>query len=62
MQSRRHRRAASRFFRNLLKEQGGERRRLITDRLRSDAAAHRTRQYETKRADRSHQPTRQRER
>ncbi len=71
VQSRRNRRAAARFFRKLLKGQGREPRRLITDKLRSYAAAHRTampsvihstRQYENNRAEVSHQPTRQRER
>ena len=71
VQSRRDRRAAARFFRKLLKGQGRESRRLITDKLRSYAAAHRTvmpsvvhstRQYENNRAEVSHQPTRQRER
>ena len=41
VQSRRNRRAASRFFRQLLKGQGRGPRRLITDKLRSYAAAHR---------------------
>ncbi len=71
VQSRRNRRAATRFFRKLLKGQGREPRRLITDKLRSYSAAHRTvmplvihstRQYENNRAEVSHQPTRQRER
>ena len=71
VQSRRDRLAAARFFRKLLKGQGREPRRLITDKLRSDSAAHRTvmpsvvhstRQYENNRAEVSHQPTRQRER
>ena len=71
VQSRRNRRAAERFFRKLLKRQGCEPRRLITDKLRSYSAAHRivmpsvihsTRQYENNRAEVSHQPTRQRER
>ena len=71
VQSRRDRRAAARFFRKLLKGQGREPRRLITDKLRSYAAArrtvmpsviHSTRQYENNRAEVSHQPTRQRER
>ncbi len=71
VQSRRDRRAATRFLRKLLKGQGREPRRLITDKLRSYAAAHRivmpsvvhsTRQYENNRAEVSHQPTRQRER
>ena len=71
VQSRRDRRAAVRFFRMLLKRQGREPRRLVTDKLRSYAAAHRrtmpsvvhsTRRYENNRAEVSHQPTRQRER
>ena len=71
VQSRRDRRAATRFFRKLLKGQGREPRRLITDKLRSYAAAHRTvmpsvehstQQYENNRAEVSHQSTRQRER
>ena len=71
VQSRRNKRAATRFFRTLLKRQGCEPRRLITDTLRSYSAAHRTempsvihsaRQYEPSRAEFSRQPTRQRER
>ncbi len=71
VQSRRDRPAAARFFRKLLKRQGPGPLRLITDKLRSYAAAHRTvmpsvlhstRQYENNRAEASHQPTRQRER
>ena len=42
VQSRRNRRAALRFFRKLLKRQGCMPRRLITDKLRSYLAAHRT--------------------
>lgn len=42
VQSRRDRRAAVRFFRKLLKKQGRDPRRLITDKLRSYSAAHRT--------------------
>ncbi len=42
VQSRRNKRAAKRFFRKLLKRQGREPRRLITDKLRSYSAAHRT--------------------
>ena len=69
--SRRNRRAATRFFRKLLKRQGCEPRRLITDKLRSDPATlrtvmpsvvHCTDQYANNRAEVSHQPTRQRER
>ena len=71
VQARRDRQAAARFFRTLLKGQGREPRRLVTDKLRSCAAAHRavmpsvvhsTRPYENNRAEVSHQPTRQRER
>ena len=71
VQSHRDRRAAMRFFRKVLKGQGRSPRRLVTDRLRSYSAAHRTvmpsvihstRQHENNRAEASHQPTRQRER
>ena len=71
VQSHRNRRAAVRFFRTLLKTQGRLPRRLITDQLRSYAAAcrtvmpsvvHVTDQYANNRAEVSHQPTRQRER
>jgi putative transposase len=63
--------AAKRFFRKLLKGQGSEPWQLVTDKLRSYAAAHRevmpsvthdTGQYANNRAEVSHQPTRQRER
>ena len=71
VQPRRDRRAAERFFRKLLKAQGTEPLRLVTDKLRSYGAAHRTtmpsvrhdtKQYANNRAEVSHQPTRQRER
>ena len=71
VQSRRNRRAAVRFFRQLLKRQGCVPRRLITDKRRSYPAAHRTvmpsvvhrtDEYLNNRAEVSHQPTRQRER
>jgi putative transposase len=71
VQPRRDRRAAERFFRKLLKGQGAEPLRLVTDKLRSYGAAHRTtmpsvrhdtRQYANNRAEVSPQPTRQRER
>jgi putative transposase len=71
LQPRRDQRAAKRFFRKLLRGQGGEPRRLVTDKLRSYAAAHRavmpdvthsTARYENNRAEVSHQPTHQRER
>jgi putative transposase len=68
---RRDRRAAARFFHKLLKGQGGMPRRMVTDNLRSYAAAHRTimpsvthdtSQCANNRAEVSHEPTRQRER
>jgi len=71
VQRRRHWRAAERFFRRLLKGQGGEPRWLVTDTLRSYDAAHRTimpsvnhlnHVYANNRAEVSHEPTRQRER
>ncbi len=71
LQPRRDRRAAARFFRKLLKGQGGVPRRIVTDKLRSYAAAkrtimgsvaHDTSQYANNRAEVSHEPTRQRER
>ena len=71
VQSRRNRRAAVRFFRKLLKREARVPRRLITDQLRSYAAAQRkvmpsvvhcTDQYANNRAEVSHQPIRQRER
>jgi putative transposase len=71
VQPRRDRCAAERFFRKLLKGQGTEPLRLVTDKLRSYGAAHRTiipsvihdtRRYANNRAEVSHQPTRQRER
>ena len=71
VQPRRDQRAAKRFFRKLLKGQGSEPRRLVTDKLRSYGAAHRTvmpsvlhdtSRYANNRAEVSHQPTRQRER
>jgi len=71
VQRQRDARAARRFFRNLLKGQESKPWRLVTDKLRSYGAAHRsvmpsvahdTRQYANNRAEVSHQPTRQRER
>jgi len=71
IQPRRDRHAAERFFRRLLKGQGSVPRRLVTDKLRSYAAAqrtvmpsvlHDTGRYKNNRAEVSHQPTRQRER
>ncbi len=71
VQRRRNQRAAERFFRRLIKGQGREPRWLVTDKLRSDDAAHRTIMptvhhinhiYANNRAEVSHEPTRQRER
>ena len=70
-QSRRNRRAAERFFRELLKGQGKVPFRLVTDKLKSYSAAVRTimpsvnrdtRQYANNRAEISHKPSRQLER
>ena len=71
IQGKRDGRAATRFFRTLLKEQGHSPRVLITDKLASYGVAHRTTmstvehrqsKYLNNRAENSHQPTRQRER
>lgn len=71
VQPRRDARAARRFFRKLLRGQGSEPARMVTDKLRSFGAArrvvmrtvtHDTRQYANNRAEVSHQPTRRRER
>ncbi len=71
VQKRRNTHAAKRFFRKLLKGLRYVPNRLVTDKLRSYAAAHRitfpsvhhcTTQYANNRAEVSHQPTRQRER
>ena len=71
VQKRRNKAAAARFFRRLLKQQCQAPRRLVTDKLRSYAPAHRevmpntihdTSQYANNRAELSHEPTRQRER
>ncbi len=71
VQKRRTPKAAKRFFRKLLKGQGTVPRSIITDKLKSYAAArreiipsveHSDEQYENNRAKLSHQPTRQRER
>ena len=65
VQSRRDCRAATRFFRKLLKGQESKPVRLVTDKLSSDRAAHRavmpsvahrTDRYENNRAEVSHQP------
>lgn len=71
LQLRRDGRAAKRFFQRLLRANGGEPRRIVTDKLRSYGVAHRdlmqdtlhdTSQYANNRAELSHQPTRVRER
>jgi putative transposase len=71
VQKRRNKQAAKRFFHKLLKGQCESPRRMITDKLKSYAAAHRevmpsvphsTEQYENNRAEVSHETTRQRER
>ena len=63
--------AATRFFRTLLKKHGSRPRVLVTDKLRSyqvahrttmSAARHRQNKYLNNRCENSHQPTRQRER
>jgi len=71
VQPRRDQGAAERFFRRLLRGQGKEPFRIVTDKLRSYSAAlrrilgevaHGTERYANNRAEVSHQPTRQRER
>jgi putative transposase len=71
VQSRRDASAAKRFFRRLLKAMPGTPRVIVTDKLRSYAAArrdimprvaHRQSRYLNNRAEVSHQPTRRRER
>lgn len=71
VQPRRDRFAAIRFFRKLLRSTGRAPRVMITDKLRSYAAAkrvvmpgvaHRQHRYLNNRAENSHQPTRERER
>ena len=71
VQKRRDTKAAVRFFRKLLKGQGGGPRRLVTDKLKSYPAARRkvmpdvvhvTDQYANNRVEVSHESTRQRER
>ena len=71
VQSRRHKKAAKRLFRKLLKKQGRAPRVLVTDKLKSYATAkreiiprveHRQHKGLNNRAENSHQPTRRRER
>jgi putative transposase len=63
--------AAKRFFKRLLRNHSTEPRKIVTDKLRSYAVAHRelipesihsTKQYENNRAEQSHEATRVRER
>ncbi|MDE0975498.1 MAG: IS6 family transposase [Candidatus Nanopelagicales bacterium] len=71
LQAKRDGTAAKRFFRRLLRNNGGEPRKIVTDKLRSYGVAHRelipetihsTKQYENNRAEQSHEATRVRER
>ena len=71
IQGKRDGKAATRFFKKILKKQGRQPRVLVTDKLRSDQVAHRTtmsaarprrNKYLNNRCENSHQPTRQRER
>jgi putative transposase len=71
LQDRRDGAAAKRFFKRLLRSDGGEPRKIVTDKLRSYGVAHRelipetihsTKQYENNRAEQSHEATRVRER
>jgi len=71
LQRRRDGKAAKRFFKRLLKNNRGEPRKIVTDKLRSYGVAHRelipdtihdTTRYANNRAELSHQPTRVRER
>ena len=71
LQSRRDGPAAKRFFRRLLRNHGGEPRKIVTDKLRSYGVAHRelipetihsTKRYENNRVEQSHEATRVRER
>ena len=71
LQARRDGASAKRFFRRLLRSNGGEPRKIVTDKLRSYGVAHRelipetihsTKQHENNRAEQSHEATRVRER
>ena len=71
LQAKRDGAAAKRFCRRLLRNHGGEPRKIVTDKLRSYGVAHRelmpetihsTTQYENNRAEQSHEATRVRER
>jgi putative transposase len=71
LQSKRDGAAAKRFFKRLLRNHGGELRKIVIDKLRSYGVAvrelmpdviHSTKQYENNRAEQSHESTRVRER
>jgi putative transposase len=71
LQAKRDGAAAKRFFRRLIRNNGGEPRKIVTDKLRSYGVVHRelipdtihsTEQYENNRAEQSHEATRVRER
>jgi putative transposase len=71
VQKRRNKKAAMKFFNNLLKGQQTTTMKIVTDKLRSYSAAnrdimpsvgHSTQQYENNRCELSHQPGRQQER
>jgi putative transposase len=71
LQAKRDGAAAKRFFERLLRNYGGEPRKIVTDKLRSYSVAHRelmpgaihsTKQYANNRAEQSHEVTRERER
>jgi putative transposase len=71
LQTKRDGATAKRFFRRLLRSNGGEPRKIVTDKLRSYGVAHRelisetihsTKQYESNRAEQSHEATTVRER
>jgi len=71
LQARRDGAAAKRLFKRLLRNHGGEPRKIVTDKLRSYGVAHRelipetihsTKQYENNRVEQSHEVTRVRER
>ena len=71
LQAKRDGAAAKRFFRRLIRNNGGEPRKIVTDKLRSYGVAHRelipdtihsTKQYENNLAEQSHEATRVRER
>jgi putative transposase len=71
LQAKRDGAAAKRFFKRLIRNHGGEPRKIVTDKLRSYGVAHRelmpdviydTSQYANNLAEQSHEPTRVRKR